>query len=297
MASSVSDMQAMVRVAELGSFARAAEDLRLTPSALSKLVSRVEDRLGVRLINRTTRRLALTVEGALYVQRAREVLDLIEATDIEVSAARVQPKGLLRVNAGAGLGRQLLPPAIAGFLAAYPDIQVDLSLTDRLVDPVAEQIDVVIRGSAGPAEGLVSHKLASARRVMCASPAYLARHGEPKTIADLEGHNCLALTTQSALSTWPLRDGKRVVQFKPRGTLSGDNIALLADMAMLDVGILRLADVVIGPALRDGRLVEIMRDLNAADELGIWALMPRGRFRLPRVKVFVDYLEDWLKLR
>jgi DNA-binding transcriptional LysR family regulator len=288
------DMKVFARIVELGSFAKAAADLRVTPSALSKLVSRLEDRLGVRLLTRTTRRLALTSEGSLYLERAREVLDLIARTEADVSSARARPKGLLRINSSTGFARQTLLHAIPEFLRRFPEVAVDLSLTDRLIDPVVEQVDVVIRGSPTAGSDLVVRKLAEGRRLICAAPAYLQEFGEPLSAADLAQHDCLALSGQSPATTWPLASESGVVQFLPKGSFSCDNVGMLFDMAVAGHGIVRLADFVVGQAVRDGRLVEILADINRSNTISLWVLMPKGRFLAPRVQAFLDFMDGWL---
>lgn len=289
-----SEMAAFVRVADLKSFARAAEELRLTPSALSKLVSRLEDRLGVRLLTRTTRRLALTSEGQIYLERAREVLDLIERAEADISSFRGKPKGLLRINSSTGFARQTLLHALPAFLADYPEITIDLCLTDRLVDPVAEQVDVIIRGSPSASSDLVVRRLSEGRRLICAAPRYLETFGTPQSAAELAGHNCLALSGQSPATTWPIADGDDVVLVQPKGSFSCDNVGMLFDMAMAGHGIVRLADFVVGRAVADGLLIEILADLNRSDTISLWALVPKGRFRSQRVQAFLDFMSDWL---
>lgn len=288
------DMNAFVRIVELGSFAKAAEDLRVTPSALSKLVSRLEDRLGVRLLTRTTRRLALTAEGSLYVERSREVLDLIAGAEADVSASRAKPKGLLRINSSTGFARQTLLHAMPAFLQQNPEISVDLTLTDRLIDPVVEQVDVVIRGSPSAESDLVVRKLADGRRLVCAAPSYLEKCGTPRSVADLMQHNCIALSGQSPPTAWPLATDGGVVQFLPKGNFASDNVGMLFDMAVAGHGIIRLADFVVGRAVRDGLLTEILADINRSDTISLWVLMPRGRFRSPRVQAFLDFMDGWL---
>jgi DNA-binding transcriptional LysR family regulator len=290
------DMNAFARIVDLGSFAKAAEDLRVTPSALSKLVSRLEDRLGVRLLTRTTRRLALTSEGSLYLERAREVIELISRTEADVSSARDKPKGHLRINSSTGFARQTLLHAVPAFLQRYPEVTVDLTLTDRLIDPVAEQIDIVIRGSPSAGSDLVVRKLAEGRRLICAAPSYLARAGTPRSVAELAQHNCIALSGQSPPTTWPFAaDDGGVVRYLPKGNFACDNVGMLFDMAIEGHGIVRLADFVVGQAVGDGRLVEILADLNRSDRISLWVLMPKGRFRSPRVQAFLDFMDEWLK--
>src|SRR5215211_5362763 len=174
-----------VRVIERGSFAAAADDLGITPSALSKLVTRIEDRLGVRLLTRTTRRLALTAEGELFVARSRDILASIEAAEAEVTAASRLPRGHLRISVGTAIAKQILGPALPVFLARYADITVELHVSDRQIDLVAEQVDVAIRSGALGDSTLVARKIAEATRVICASPLYLKKHGSPLVPADL----------------------------------------------------------------------------------------------------------------
>lgn len=289
-------MNAFARIVDLGSFAKAAKDLRVTPSALSKLVSRLEDRLGVRLLTRTTRRLALTSEGSLYLERARDVLELIGRTEADVSSTRNKPLGHLRINSSTGFARQTLLHAVPAFLQRYPEVTVDLTLTDRLIDPVAERVDIVIRGSPSAGSDLVVRKLAEGRRLICAAPSYLARAGTPRSAAELAQHNCIALSGQSPPTTWPLAaDDGGVVRYLPKGNFACDNVGMLFDMAVGGHGIVRLADFVVGQAVRDGRLIEILTDLNRSDRISLWVLMPKGRFRSPRVQAFLDFMDEWLK--
>lgn len=288
------EMAAFIRIVDMGSFAKAADDLRVTPSALSKLVSRLEDQLGVRLLTRTTRKLALTSEGSLYLERAREVIDLINQAEADVSSSRSRPKGHLRINSSTGFARQTLLHAIPAFLRRFPEVTVDLCLTDRLVDPVAAGTDVIIRGSPDAASDLVVSKLAEGRRLICASPAYLARRGTPMSPAALEAHDCIALSGQSSPTSWPLETEGGIVRFLPKGPFSCDNVGMLFDMAVAGHGIVRLADFVVGPAIRNGDLVELLAEINRSEPISLWALMPRGRFHAPRVQAFIDFMIDWL---
>jgi len=179
------------RVVERGSFAGAAEDVGLSPSAVAKLITRLEQRLGVRLINRTTRHLALTAEGEIYLDRVREILSAIEAAESEVTSARALPRGHLRVHAFPVVAADHLAPALPDFLARYPHVTFDFMVTNRVVDLVGENVDLSLR--IGPLEdsGLVSRKIVDLRRVVCASPSYLARNGWPAEPADLARHACL----------------------------------------------------------------------------------------------------------
>jgi DNA-binding transcriptional LysR family regulator len=285
------EMNAFVRVAERGSFAAAAADLGLTPSALSKLVTRIEDRLGVRLLTRTTRKLALTAEGELFVARSREILASIEAAEAEVTAASERPRGHLRISVGTAVAKQILGPALPVFLERYPDITVELHVSDRQVDLVAEQIDIAIRSGALGDSTLVARKIGEATRVICASPRYLEKHGTPQVPADLLRHNCLTLPGP-AWSQWPFHTHEGINRLAVSGTFTSDNADLLLDVAVAGLGIARLADFMVARALRDGALVRLLVDSHVPESFPIHALTAPGRHRAPRIRAFVDFLAE-----
>jgi DNA-binding transcriptional LysR family regulator len=285
------EMNAFVRVAERGSFAAAAADLGLTPSALSKLVTRIEDRLGVRLLTRTTRKLALTAEGELFVARSREILASIEAAEAEVTAASERPRGHLRISVGTAIAKQILGPALPAFLDRYPDIDVGLHVSDRQIDLVAEQVDVAIRSGALGDSTLVARKIAEATRVICASPAYLEKHGTPRVPADLLRHNCLTLPGP-AWSRWPFHTHEGINRLEISGSFTSDNADLLLDMAVAGLGIARLADFMVARAVQQGVLVPLLTDNHVPESFPIHALTVPGRHRAPRIRAFVDFLAE-----
>jgi DNA-binding transcriptional LysR family regulator len=284
-------MNAFVRVAERGSFAAAAEDLSLTPSALSKLVTRIEDRLGVRLLTRTTRKLALTAEGELFVVRSREILASIEAAEAEVTAASEQPRGHLRVSVGTAITKQILGPTLPVFLDRYPGITVELHVSDRQVDLVAEQIDVAIRSGALGDSTLVARKIAEAKRVICASPAYLRKHGSPQVPADLLQHNCLTLPGP-AWSRWPFHTHEGINRLEVSGSFTSDNADVLLDVAVAGLGIARLADFMVARAVQRGDLVPLLADSHVPDPFPMHALTVPGRHRAPRIRAFIDFVAE-----
>ncbi|HKU08286.1 MAG TPA: LysR family transcriptional regulator [Bradyrhizobium sp.] len=289
--SASSEMNAFVRVAERGSFAAAATDLGLTPSALSKLVTRIEDRLGVRLLTRTTRKLALTAEGELFVARSRDILASIEAAEAEVTAASERPRGHLRVSVGTTVAKQILRPALPDFFARYPDITVELHVSDRQADLVAEQIDVAIRSGTLGDSTLVARKVGEARRVICASPSYLERHGSPQVPADLLRHNCLTLPGP-AWTQWPFHTHEGINRLAVSGTFTSDNADLLLDMAVAALGIARLADFIIARAEQEGALVRLLEDSHVPESFPIHALTVPGRHRAPRIRAFIDFVAE-----
>lgn len=286
------DLAIFTRVIDLGSFAAVAEETGLTPSGVSKIVTRLEDRLGVRLLERSTRRLALTQEGETYALRSRDILAALEAAEAEVTAGRKRPKGLLRVNTGSAFGKHWLAKLLPKFQALYPEISLEVSITDRRVDILADQIDVAIR--VGPLEDspLVANRLGEVRRIIVASPSYLARCGTPRKASDLMSHNCLVLTGFRRLAQWPMyEDGKRIL-LPVKGTVSCDNAELLLDLAIAGLGIVRLGDFLGEEALAKGKLVPLLDECHDADATPITALVPSSRQRLPRVRAFTDFLQN-----
>jgi DNA-binding transcriptional LysR family regulator len=284
------DMRAFVRVVEYQSFSAAAVVLGLTPSAVSKLVSRLEDRLGVRLLHRTTRRLALTSEGEVYFARARQILADIEEVEAEVTRSRGSPRGRLHVHTSNAFGVHQLAPALPEFLMRYPDIEVELSITDRIVDLVGERADVAIRGGPIADTSLSARKIGEFERTICAAPSYLARRGVPRTPAELASHVCVVAAPMS--SRWPFRTrtGLDLVEIMPRVTTDNGEAALR--LALGGAGIARLADVIIGEPIRSGLLVPLLTDVHHTELLPLSAIYLAGRHRLPKVRVFLDFLVE-----
>ena len=284
------DMRAFVRVVEYQSFSAAAVVLGLTPSAVSKLVSRLEDRLGVRLLHRTTRRLALTSEGEVYFTRARQILADIEEAEAEVTRSRGSPRGRLHVHTSNAFGVHQLAPALPEFLMRYPDIEVELSITDRIVDLVGERADVAIRGGPIADTSLSARKIGEFERTICAAPSYLARRGVPRTPAELASHVCVVAAPMS--SRWPFRTrtGLDLVEIMPRVTTDNGEAALR--LALGGAGIARLADVIIGEPIRSGLLVPLLTDVHHTELLPLSAIYLAGRHRLPKVRVFLDFLVE-----
>ncbi|MDP3077319.1 LysR family transcriptional regulator [Bradyrhizobium sp.] len=287
--SASAEMNAFVRVIERGSFAAAADDLGITPSALSKLVTRIEDRLGVSLLTRTTRRLALTAEGEVFVARSRDILASIEAAEAEVTAASRLPRGHLKISIGTALAKQILCPALPAFLCRYPDITVELHVSDHQVDLVAEQVDVAIRSGALGDSTLVARKITEAKRLICVSPLYLEKHGSPRVPADLLRHNCLTLPGP-AWSQWPFHTHEGINRLVVSGTFTSDNADLLLDMAIAGLGIARLADFMVARPMREGALVPLLLESSMPESFPIHALTVPGRHRAPRIKAFVDFV-------
>ena len=284
------EIATFVRVVERGGFAAAADGTGMTPSGVSRTVTRLEDRLGVRLLQRTTRRLTLTPEGETLLARGREILAAIEAAEAEVTAARGKPRGLLRVNTSTAYARHRLVPRLASFHARYPEVTVELSVSDRRVDPLAGQFDVVIRTGPVGDSPLIARRLEEGRRILCASPHYLARRGAPEAPGDLARHDCLLLQGITRLSEWRFREDGRVVGRSITPAMTCDAAEILLDMALAGLGIVRLASFMLQDALREGRLVPVLEAHHLPEPVPVTALMPPGRQNLPRVRAFLDVL-------
>lgn len=286
------DMAAFVRAVERGGFSSAARELGLTPSAISKLVTRMEDRLGVRLLNRTTRRLALTPEGEAFFHRAQRILADIEEAENEVARFRERPSGRLRISVGTAFGGYQFVPALPEFLARYPEIEVELTMTDRIVDLMEEGADVGIRTGELLDSSLVARRICDMERVICASPAYLRKHGTPRKPADLAGHNCLVLAASPQFHLWPFDTADGVRNVEVRGNVTASNAETLVQLAIMGLGLIRLADVIVGDAIAKGLLKPVLADVHHVEPLPLHAVFPHGRHRSPRVAALVDFLVE-----
>ncbi len=296
MTSAPNEMRVFERVIARGSFASAAQDVGLTPSAVSKLISRLEQRLGVRLINRTTRQLALTAEGRLYHARTQEILSAIEAAESEITSARLSPRGLLRVQAPPVMIGDHFGPALPDFLTRHPRLTVEFLVTNRAVDLVAENVDIAMRTGKLPDSSKIASKIIDLTQIICASPDYLARYGRPRTPADLASHRCLILNGIPEPTRWMFngRDGR--VSVEVPGAVSADSSDVLLRLAKEGVGIVRLGELAVARALRDGSLEPLFLDMQVSEGYPLWALMPAGRQRSPKVKVFLEFIRERLGL-
>jgi DNA-binding transcriptional LysR family regulator len=294
MAGPSSEMAIFQRVVERGSFAGAADDVGLSPSAVAKLISRLEARLGVRLINRTTRRLALTAEGEIYLEHAREILAAIEAAEADIASARLSPRGHLRVHAFPVVAVHHLVPVLPDFMKRYPQITFDFLVTNRIVDILGENVDISLRMGALDDSALVARKIVDLSRIVCASPAYLARHGRPVRPADLAQHSCLTLSRNPGATTWPFRHRGELVQIDVKGTVSADSADMLLKLAIEGAGILRISEHVVAEAIAKGQLEPLLQDVQDPEKYPLWALLPPGRHQAPKIRAFLDFLIERL---
>lgn len=286
------EMAAFVRVIELGGFSAAGRELGLTPSALSKLVSRLEARLGVRLINRSTRALKLTAEGEIYFARSRHILADIRDAEAEAVRTRERPRGLLRMSVGTAFGLHQLARTVPLFLGRYPEIQIELAVTDRMTDLFRESVDLALRTGPLPDSNLVARKVCELQRVICAAPTYLARHGIPRMPDELRQHNCIIINTSAKLARWPFRTSRGQCAIPVSGSVSADNAEAVLQLALAGSGIVRLGDNIVGEELKRGSLVPILTDSHLAEPLPLHAIYPRGRHRSPKVGAMLDFLVE-----
>jgi DNA-binding transcriptional LysR family regulator len=289
----LASMRAFTKVVAHGSFARAAQELRLSRSAVSKHVGELEQALGVQLLVRTTRSASPTETGRIYYERCLAILaDLAEA-DLAVSELQAEPRGRLRINAPMSFGTLHLGDAIADFMERYPELEIDLVLSDQVIDPVAEGFDVSLRIADLPSSSLIARRIAPAPRVVCAAPSYLQRRGTPTTPDDLRRHDCLAYGHLATGNQWKLTgpDGDHWIPVAAK--LCANNAEVLCDAAVKGRGIALLPTFIAGAALADGRLRAILADYKAP-ELAIYAIYAPTRHLSAKVRAFIDFLVERL---
>lgn len=287
-------LEVFAAVAARGSFSAAGRVLGLTPSAVSRTVDRIEARLGVRLLLRTTRALTLTAEGQAYLSAARRILTDLDDAE-QAIADQGAPRGRLRVSAALSHGRLCIVPLLGEFARLHPHILVDISLSDSIVDVAAGQADVAIRFGPLADSGLTARKLGENGRVIVASPAYLARHGTPRVPADLHDHNCLNFNFRRAEPVWPFCDGQNDYAMTVTGNIEANNGETLGQLAAAGVGITRVGAFSVVDELADGRLVPLLEDYNPGDIEVIHAVFVGGANTPARVRAFVDFLADRLR--
>ncbi len=289
---SVSAMEIFVRVVQAGSFSAAARDLDLTPSAVSKQISRLEDRLGARLMNRTTRQLSLTEVGAAFHERANRILADVAEAERAVADLHGAPRGTLKLNLPQSFGRRYVVPMIPDFMAANPELRIDVTLNDRFVDLIDEGVDLAVRIGELSDSSLIARRLAPNRRIVCGAPAYFEKHGKPARPAELVGHNCLVYTYRASRNDWRLicPDGSDEV-VTVSGNLEANEAEALYSFMLDGLGLCLLPLWLVGPDLEAGRLKQACPGYHAPDS-AISAVYPPGRHLSPKVRAFVDFLVE-----
>ena len=283
------EMRAFVAVVEGGSFVAAADALASSTTAVSRYVSEMEARLRTRLLQRTTRRLSLTDEGRVFVERCKEVLDSVAQAESELTDKATQPSGLLRVNAPMTFGIAHLAPLWGAFLALHPKLQLEVALADRIVDVVEEGYDLAIRIAALPNSTLVSRRFASTRLVLCASPAYLAAHGTPQHPSELAQHSIISYSYGSTKDEWRFDGAAGEVRVRTQPRLHTNNGDTCRSAALAHQGIILQPTFLIGEDVKRGDLLEIAPQYRAM-ELGIYAVYPSRTHLSPKVRSMVEYL-------
>jgi DNA-binding transcriptional LysR family regulator len=290
MTDSLQEMTVFARVVGTGSLSAAARDLGLSPALVSRRLAALEGRLGVRLINRTTRTLRLTDEGAQYYESCSRILGEIVEADAAVSAGRVEPQGVLRIAMPAAFGHLHVAPLVPRFAARYPKVQLALSLSDRNISLIDEGFDLAIRIAELEDSSLAARKLAPNRRVVCASPAYLARHGTPRSPEELARHNCL--TTDFTMS-WDYKDpAGRPGSVRVAGRYACDNWEVLREWALAGLGVALKSTWDVRHQLEDGSLVPLLPGYTFDEDVAIYAVYPHRRYLPAKTRAFVEFLAE-----
>ena len=287
------ELNAFVAVVEHRGFAQAARAISLAPSGVSRLVSNLEARLGVRLLNRTTRRVSLTEAGERYYTRGRDALAGFEAAEADVASLQSAPRGLLRVSCVVTLAERSMPAIIADFMARHPGVSVELLETDRPVDLIEEGVDVALMTGALQDSSAMVRKLSGFSRHVVASPDYWARHGRPETPADLKRHNCLRFATAPHLQKWTFqKPGRKPFAVTVSGRFSAAGAETILQASLAGIGVSRLASFMVAPHLRSGALEEVLPDVRENEPIPLSAVFPSAKHLSLKIRAFIDHLAE-----
>ncbi len=292
---SLTDIAVFVQVVDSGSFTKAADRLALSKSVVSKYVNRLEERLGARLLNRTTRRLSLTEVGQTFYEGSLRGLNELYEAESEVSRLQEAPRGTLRINAPMSFGILHIAPALPEFMKRYPDLKVDMELNDRYVDVIKEGFDVGIRGAGElPDSSLVSRRLCTTRHVVVAAPCYIEQHGHPKKPEELANYNVLSFSYQYSALNWDfIGPDQKTVSVKVSGNVQMNNSLALKEMLLAGMGIMRTPTFMVGQDIQEGRLCQMLPDYEAM-ETSIYVVYPQRRYLSPKVRAFIDFMAEWI---
>lgn len=283
----IDHLKLFIRVATTQNISMAGQELGLSPAVASAHINKLENGLGVRLIHRTTRKVSLTEEGKVFLPHAEDVLACVDIARASVGAGSSSPKGTLRVAAPASFGRMHLLPALNDFFALYPELNVDLKLSDTMVDLVEGGFDIAIRNSALKDSSLIARKLTTDNRILCASPDYLSKYGEPKSPEELEFHQCITLM---GMDNWAFNGPNGQCNIKVKGNLRTDNGEAVRDACINGLGITINSSWSAYQHINNGQLVPILKDYPLISNTAIWAVYPSSRLLAPKVRIFIDYL-------
>jgi DNA-binding transcriptional LysR family regulator len=285
----LASMKVFVAVVDAGSFAAAAGKLDMSRAMASKYVMNLEDHLGTRLLNRTTRRLSVTESGSVFYERSVQIIsDVTEAEQVAGHMSAV-PRGILKITMPLSYGQHRLGPVIADYVRQYPQVKLDISFSDHKADLIEEGFDLAIRIGTLPGSGLIARKLGSGRVIVCASPDYLKRHGTPQTPEDLARHSCLGYTLSNSGDEWRLQRQGEEAAIRIAGPIRADNGDMLRLAALSGAGLIFQPHFIVSEDLQAGRLVQVLADYASA-ELGIYAIYPSRKHLSAKVRTFVDFL-------
>jgi len=285
----IEDLKLFIRIAATQNISLAGSELGLSPAVASAHINKLEQHIGVRLIHRTTRKVSLTEEGHAFLPHAEDVIASVEAAQASVGFGNTSPSGTLRVAAPASFGRMHLLPALSGFFAQYPDLKVDLKLSDTIIDLVEGGFDIAIRNSALKDSSLIARKLAPDTRILCASPSYIAQYGEPSSPEDLNHHHCITLM---GLDNWAFNSANKPINIKVKGPLRTDNGEAVRDACINGMGITINSKWSAYKALNNGQLVQVLKNFPLNSNSAIWAVYPSSRLLAPKVRAFIDYFAE-----
>ncbi len=286
----LTDIAVFVKVVDSGSFTAAAEQLKMSKSVVSKYVTRLENRLGARLLNRTTRRLSLTEVGHIFYARSQRGLQELEEANAEVFRLQSAPRGTLRLNTPMSFGILHIAPALSDFLSRYPELSVDMNMDDRKVDLVEEGFDLAIRISDLPDSSLVARRLGPCRHIVCAAPEYLQRHGVPRTPKDLRKHNTITYKYQASPNQWHFLTAEGGhISVPVSGSIQMNNSLALRETLLRGVGITLTPTFVVGADITAGRLQPVLSNYHT-HVLSIYIVYPQRRHLSPKVRAFIDFM-------
>lgn len=280
-----------ISAAQYRSFSEAARRLGMSPSAVSKAVQRLEERLGTRLLNRTTRSISLTEDGAVFYESCRQILSDLEDAELALSHTHAIPSGTLRLSLTLALGQLHIVPVLPKLLARYPQLQLDVSLSDRFVDLIEDGIDAVVRVGISPDSRLIMHRLATARFVVCASLSYFAHYGIPETLEDLMHHNCINFVVPETGRNyeWLFHKDEQEVRLAVEGNLRLDSGEALVNAAINGAGVIQVLNYIVRPAIARGLLKPVLEDYVTSG-LPIAVIYPQKRHLSAKVRAFVDFM-------
>ncbi|MCR9221758.1 MAG: LysR family transcriptional regulator [Alphaproteobacteria bacterium] len=288
----LSGIAVFAAVAEAGSFTKAGARLNLSKSAVSKQISKLEERLGAQLMNRTTRRLSLTEVGQAFYERCRRIVAEAEEAELAVTRLQIAPRGILKLSAPVSFGVEHLGPALPDFMAQHPEMQIDMECADRLVDLVEEGFDLAVRIGRLRDSSLIAKRIAFIRRKVLAAPGYWAAHGKPEHPSELTAHSCLTYTYLQTAQNWEFRDPETDEDFTvavPTGALHANNGHVLADAAAGGQGVVFSPTFICREAIREGRLEPALEAFEP-EPIGVHAVYPPNRHLSAKVRAFIDFL-------